>query len=232
MTITKFFYFLSLFSVITFFSLFTNAQISADQDNNEESETYTRIKPLHSINLDVGLPVALKNSSFKQYMQGMIYLCPRYHFTFKNFLTLGGGLNYNYFWINHVVTSDSKNLGGIQSIGGYVSIGYEKFYTDRFGIDVNLKIGQSKLIFDTDYNRKLSKLPALNVLSIQPSVAFVVTADDHSSYKWVLSYTNENYNFNSTYLGFPSGTLNSSDNSSFTKYLSVGFGYTYYIKQR
>lgn len=218
--------------IISLFPLINIAQISTDQDDTEDSEIYARIKPLHSLNVDVGLPVALQNSSFKQYMQGMIYFCPNYHFTFKNFLTIGAGFNYNYFWINHVLTSDSKNLGGIHSPGIFFRVGYEKFYTDRYGLDINVKIGQSKLIFDSDYNRKLSKLPTKNVVFIQPSIAFVVTADDRSSYKWILSYTFENYNFNPTLLGFPKGVLNASDNSTFTKYLSVGFGYTYYIKQR
>ncbi len=224
-------YYLLIFSSVCFLTLHTRAQ-KIEVEEDEPNEVYARIHPLRSMTLEVGLPIALKNNIFKQYMQGMIEISPTYHYTFKNFLTIGGGINYNYFWINHVLTSDSKNLGGIQSIGGFVRIGYEKFYTDRYGIDVNVKIGPSKLIFDTDYNRKLDKLPSLNVLTIEPSVAFVVTADEQSSYRWIVSYANQKYDFKSSLLGFAPGKLNTNPTSSITQFLTVGFGYTYYIKQR
>ena len=230
MTIHKFFYFSLLYSLLSFYPLISNAQ-SVEEDNNEESETYARIKPHHSVSLEVGLPVAVRNKNFNGFMQGIVNISPYYHYSFKNLLTTGVGFNYNYFWVNHVLTNDSKNLGGIQSLGGFVRIGYEKFHTDRYGVDLNVKIGQSTLIFDTDNNRKLSKLPTMNVFSVEPSIGFVVTADDQSSYRWVVSYTAQKYDFKPTLLGFAPDNSTSSNNT-FTQFLTVGFGYTYYIKQR
>jgi hypothetical protein len=230
MTIYKFFYFTLLFALLSLYPLASHAQ-SVEEEDNEESETYARIKPHHSVSMEVGLPVSVRNKNFNGYMQGIINISPYYHYSFKNLLTTGFGFNYNYFWINHVLTNDSKNLGGIQSLGGFVRIGYEKFHTDRYGVDLNVKIGQSTLIFDTDNNRKLSKLPIMNVLSVEPSIGFVVTADDQSSYRWVVSYTAQKYDFKPTLLGFAADNSSSSTNT-FTQFLTVGFGYTYYIKQR
>ena len=230
MTIHKFFYFSLLYSLLSFYPLTSHAQ-SVEEEENEESGTYARIKPHHSISLEVGLPVAVRNKNFNGYMQGIVNISPYYHYSFRNLMTTGIGFNYNYFWINHVLTNDSKNLGGIQSFGGFVRIGYEKFHTDRYGVDLNVKIGQSTLIFDTDNNRKLSKLPTMNVFSVEPSIGFVVTADDQSSYRWVVSYTAQKYDFKPTLLGFiPDNST--SINNTFTQFLTVGFGYTYYIKQR
>jgi hypothetical protein len=232
MTIHKFFYFSLLFALLSFYPLTTYAQ--SEEEDSEESETYARIKPHHSVSMEVGLPVSVRNKNFNGYMQGIINISPYYHYSFKNLLTTGIGFNYNYFWINHVLTNDSKNLGGIHSLGGFVRIGYEKFQTDRYGVDLNVKIGQSTLIFYSDNNRKISKLPTMNVLTVEPSIGFVVTADDQSSYRWVVSYTAQKYNFDPTLLGFVKdvSTANSSPATSFTQFLTVGFGYTYYIKQR
>jgi len=215
---------------VTFFSFSTKAQ-SLEEEDNEDPITYARIKPHHSVSLEVGLPVAIRNKNFNGYMQGIVNVSPYYHYSFKNLLTTGIGFNYNYFWINHVLTSDSKNLGGIQSVGGFIRLGYEKFHTDRYGIELNVKIGQSVLIFDTDNNRKLPELPTKNVFTLEPSLGFVVTADDHSSYRWVVSYTAQKYDFNPALLGFKSDN-SSSNSNAFTQFLTVGFGYTYYIKQR
>jgi hypothetical protein len=231
MILDKILYKFCIFFTFSFCSLFTLAQ-ETSLEEIEQSETYGRIKPLHSFSLEVGLPVALKNNYFKQYVQGMIYISPYYHYSFKNYLTAGIGLDYNYFWINHVFTNDPKNLGGIQSIGSFMRFGFEKFYTDRYGLDLNIKLGQSSLIFDTDKNRKLGKLPSLNVFTVEPSIGFVVTADDRSSYRWVVSYTTQKYDFRPTLLGFTKDNSSNNESSSYTNFLSVGFGYTYYIKQR
>jgi|APGre2960657468_1045069.scaffolds.fasta_scaffold23441_3 hypothetical protein len=233
MTQRNFFYYTFLFLTLIFSPLFISAQ-TLDEEDNEETETYSRINPRHSISLELGLPVAIRNKNFNGYMQGIVNISPYYHYSFKNRLTTGLGVNYNYFWINHVLTNDTKNLGGIQALGAFVRIGYEKFYSDRYGIDLNVKIGQSTLIFDSDNNRKLSKLPTMNIFVVEPSICFVVTADDQSSYRWVVSYTAQKYNFDPTLLGFVKdvSTANSSPATSFTQFLTVGFGYTYYIKQR
>lgn len=214
---------------------------STGEEDEEDAESYARIKPQHSVSMEVGLPVGIRNKTFSAYMQGIINIAPYYHYSFKNKITAGVGMNYNYFWINHVLTPDPKNLGGIHSLGGYLRFGYENFYTDRYGVDFSVKLGKSQLVFDTDNNHKLSSLPTANVYFIEPSLGFVITADDQSSYRWVLGYGVQKYTFVPTLLGFDKSAnpASSSENinllsriAGYTSYLTIGFGYTYYIKQR
>ena len=93
-----------VFLVITGISNFGLSQVDDNDDFDNEPQNYERIKPHHSLSMEVGLPVAMRNSTFNAYMQGMVNISPYYHYSFKNKLTVGAGINYNYFWINHVLT--------------------------------------------------------------------------------------------------------------------------------
>jgi hypothetical protein len=236
--------FKKFFNILFCLLLISSSSVVCAQDTDEDEEdasSYARIKPHHSVSLEVGMPVGLRNSAFSAYMQGIVNTSPYYHYSFKNKLTAGVGLNYNYFWINHVLTPDPKNLGGIHALGGYLRCGYESFHTDRYGIDFNIKLGKSHLVFDSDNNHKLPALPTLNVYYVEPSVGFVITVDEQSSYRWVLGYGVQKYHFVPSILGFDSSANSSSSSdkvnlfsriAGYTHYLSIGFGYTYYFKQR
>ena len=66
MTIHKFFYFSLLFALLSFYPLTTYAQ--SEEEDSEESETYARIKPHHSVSMEVGLPVSVRNKNFNGYI--------------------------------------------------------------------------------------------------------------------------------------------------------------------
>lgn len=237
----KFFHIFFMTICLLVFPLVGYTQDKSNEEEEEDAESYARIKPHHSISMEVGLPVGMRNKTFSAYMQGIVNMSPYYHYSFKNKMTAGAGLNYNYFWINHVLTPDPKNLGGIHALGGYVRFGYENFHTDRYGVDFNIKMGRSRLIFDSDNNHLLPELPTLDVYFVEPSIGFVITADDQSSYRWVLGYTGQKYRFYPTQLGFDKSANQSTNTqnlnlfstiANYSQFLTIGFGYTYYIKQR
>ena len=57
---------------------------STGEEDEEDAESYARIKPQHSVSMEVGLPVGIRNKTFSAYMQGIINIAPYYHYSFKN----------------------------------------------------------------------------------------------------------------------------------------------------
>lgn len=218
-------------SICLFFSLSFFAQ---DEIEDIDDAIYTRINPKHSLTLELGLPIGLSNKGFKGFLQGMVNFSPYYHYNFKNNISVGVGANYNFFWINHVLSPDKNNVGAIHSLGAFIELGYEKFYTDRIGTDFSVKTGYSQLNFYSVNNRDLGLgTPTKNIAFIEPIFSFIITADEFSSFRWNLGYTFQNYIFNPSSLGFTDAKEYSSyDYQKSTQFFSFGFGYTYYFKQR
>ncbi|MFN5443781.1 MAG: hypothetical protein ACK48V_06095 [Crocinitomicaceae bacterium] len=218
-------------SICLFFSLSFFAQ---DEIEDIDDAIYTRINPKHSLTLELGLPIGLSNKGFKGFLQGMVNFSPYYHYNFKNNISVGVGANYNFFWINHVLSPDKNNVGAIHSLGAFIELGYEKFYTDRIGTDFSVKTGYSQLNFYSVNNRDLGLgTPTKNIAFIEPIFSFIITADEFSSFRWNLGYTFQNYIFNPSSLGFTDAKEYSSDDyQKSTQFFSFGFGYTYYFKQR
>lgn len=225
---TKFFIVL----ICLFFSLHSSAQ---EETEEIDDAVYTRINPKHSLTLELGLPIGLSNKGFKGFMQGMVNFSPYYHYNFKNNFSFGVGANYNFFWINHVLSPDKNNVGAIHSLGAFLEIGYEKFYTDRVGTDFSIKTGYSQLNFYSVNNRALGLgTPTKNITFVEPTFSLVITADEFSSFRWNVGYTFQNYTFNPIDLGFSNDVkeYSSVDYQKMTKFFTFGFGYSYYFKQR
>jgi hypothetical protein len=220
--------------LFVFLLAFCNFSFSQEEDEDYDDATYTRIKPKHSLSIELGMPLAFQNKGFKGFMQGMVNFSPYYHYNFANNIAVGAGVNYNFFWINHVLSPDKNNVGGIHSIGSFVELGYEKFYTDRLGTDFGVKFGYSKLNYYSANNRALGLgTPSQNIVFIEPTASLVITADEFTSYRWILGYVFQNYYFDPSKLGFTDqAEYHSSDYQKLTQFLTFGFGFTYYFKQR
>lgn len=230
MSIYKIFKFFSFL----FFILFSSFVIAQDDEDDVDDAVYTRITPKHSLTIELGLPIGIANKGFNGFLQGMVNFSPYYHYNFKNNISVGVGANYNFFWINHVLSPDKDNVGSIHAIGAFVECGYEKFHTDRIGTDFSIKTGYSKLNFYSVNNRESGvETPTKNILFIEPNFSFIISADESSSFRWNLGYAFQNYKFDPTYLGFPdTKEYHTSDYNKSTQFLSFGFGYTYYFNQR
>ncbi len=223
------------FNSFLFFIIIFTSSISLSQEEEDfDDEIYTRIKPKHSLTIELGLPIGVSNKGFNGFLQGMVNFSPYYHYNFKNNLSLGLGINYNFFWINHVLSPDKENFGGIHSIGTFVELGYEKFFTDRIGLDFSVKTGYSQLNFYSVNNRKLGLgTPTKYITFLEPNFSLIVTANEYSSFRWNIAYAFQNYNFDPTQLGFTDNNeYHSLDYGKSTRFFSFGFGYTYYFKQR
>jgi hypothetical protein len=225
-------FFSRLFVFLFYFVLLCGASFSQEVDDDEDDEIYSRIKPMHSLTLEIGLPNPIKNKLFNGWMRGIINFSPYYHYTFENHISLALGANYSYFWINPVASKNNMG-GGIHALGSFFKIGHEDFYTDRFGTDIGVKFGGSKQFFDTDYNRAKGLLFKRDVFFIEPTLAFVLTADELTSFRWVFGYMFQNYVFNPTDLGESNQpAYHSKENSVPTNFFTFGFGFSYYFKQR
>jgi hypothetical protein len=226
----KTFYF--LFSLL--FILFSSIVNAQDDEEEFDDEFYSRIKPKHSLTIELGLPIGIANKGFNGFLQGMVNFSPYYHYNFKNNFSVGLGFNYNFFWINHVLSPDKENYGGIHSLGTFIELGYEKFYTDRIGTDFSIKTGVSQFNFYSVNNRELGlNTPTKNITFIEPNFSLVITANEYSSFRWNIGYAFQNYKFDPTDLGFiDDKEYHSDDYNNTNQFFTFGFGYTYYFKQR
>ena len=219
-------------SLFLFSFVFTSSLVVAQDDDSDDDEVYSKIIPKHSLTVELGMPVSISSKGYKGLMQGIVNVSPYYHYNFKNNLSLGIGGNYSFFWINHVLAPDTKNIGGIHAVGGFVKVGHEKFHTERLGTDIGIKVGVSQLNFSSVNNRALGNgVVNQNVFYIEPTLGIVLSADEFTSYRWIVGYTIQNYTFNPTQLGFKAASFSSSDYNKLTQFLTVGFGFTYYFKQ-
>ena len=230
---------MSIYKVFKFFSylfiiLFASLTFAQDDEDDVDDAVYTRILPKHSLTIELGLPIGLSNKGFNSFLQGMVNFSPYYHYNFKNNISIGLGANYNFFWINHVLSPDKDNVGSIHAFGTFLELGYEKFHTDRIGTDFSIKTGYSKLNFYSVNNRESGlEIPSKDILFIEPNFSFVISADESSSFRWNIGYTFQNYKFDPTSLGFlDSKEYHLADYDKLTQFISFGFGYTYYFKQR
>lgn len=204
------------------------------QEENQEEDVYAMVRPKHTFSLELGMPVSMKNNLFSELMRGVINVSPYYHYNFQNNISLGLGVNYNFFWVNHVLAPDPKNTGGIHTGGVFGKLGYEKYYTERFGTDIGVKFGYSNHYYVSDLNKAISSKPSVNSSTFfESTIAFILTADEVTSYRWIVGYAIQNYTFNPTMLGYKNEPrFTNTSTKSLTQFLTVGFGFSYYFNQR
>lgn len=206
------FFFIFLFCISNFGS---NAQV---------------IEPKHTFNIELGLPNGFSNKPFKSIMQGLVNAAPYYQFSY-NEIIVGAGIRYSYFDVNEFKVPVN---GGMHSAGAFVKIGWEKFHNERFATDLSVKLGYMQNYFVTDRNDSLGQNPfQVNSTYIEPSVGFIVTSDEFSSYRFFVSYAFQGFGFRPDMIGLETfGGYDPSEFHTSTSFLIVGFGYTYYFKRK
>jgi hypothetical protein len=189
------------------------------------------IVPKNTINVEVGLPVVLANKPFKGMMQGLVNISGHYQYTLSNSLCFGIGGIFSYFTINEFKVP-SKISGGMQTFGGFVKIGREKFHTEQFATDMGIKMGYAITYFSTTENEKFGQNPVIiESPYLCPTIGLALAADEFTSYRLSIGYVIQGFRFQPGYLGFQSDAgYDVSTFKRFTQYLSIGFGYTYYFK--
>lgn len=205
---------------------FTFGKVCFSQE--EEPTFYKQIQPKHSYSIDFALPVSIANRPFKGIMQGFVRSSVQYQFSLKNCVNFGLGGNYTYFQINRFKISPQMR-GGMHLANGYIKLGFEKFYTERAGVDSGIKIGYAQLYFHSDALVTPNKA---NATIVEPYVAFALSANQKTAYKWMLSYTFLGLGFSPERIGdYVNQDYETSEYSRITRFLSFGFSYAHYFKQ-
>lgn len=192
-----------------------------------------QIEPKHTFNVELGLPNAMTNKPFGDYMQGLVNVAPYYQFRLKNSIAFGSGIRYAYFGVNQFKVLQ-KTLGGMHSFGAFLKVSHEKFHTDRFSTDLGVKFGYTQNYFVTNRNDSLNQNPyQVNSILIEPTAEFSLVADEQVAYSLIVSYAFQGFAYKPNMIGLQ--TLGGYDQSEFqrvTSYLTIGFGFTYYFKDK
>lgn len=211
---------------------FNDVLAQQDEEDHFYFSSITDIKPKHSLQIEVGMPVVLANKFQRTFMDGLVHFSPYYQYTFDNHLALGGGVFYNYHRIKSLSTYENI-FGGANTLGAFIKVSHDKFHSTRFGTDFGAKIGVANVLY---YSNKLKlKGTTSNQFGVyvEPTMAFVLTVAEKSSFRFILGYRIQGTPFTNHTIGMDSD--NGMPSSAFKKvqqYLTIGFGYTFYAKTR
>ncbi|MDG1333205.1 MAG: hypothetical protein P8P74_12800 [Crocinitomicaceae bacterium] len=188
------------------------------------------ITPKYSYNVELCLPVAMSNQPFNDFMQGLVGVSTYGQYSFPFHLNVGAGIRYSYFTINEF-SVPSPVFGGVHSGTAFIKVGYDEFHNDRFGTDFGLKAGYSHTFFDTDLNKDEGVNPVdIGSTYAEFTTAFILTANEKSSYRWIIGYGMQGFGFSPQQIGLETnGGYDPANFKRITTYLVVGFGYTYYF---
>jgi len=199
---------------------------------NAQSQSST-FSPKGSFSLDMGVPAKPQNPAFEHTMEGLLNAGLDYRYNVYKGLTVGMGLKYTFFTLNSFAFPNTAISGGMQSPGAYVVLGYEKFTTERISFTGSIRGGYSLLMnFNDSCRVNLGKQQISQSFFVEPQVEMVMLTDKVSEhgFSMVLGYsfylhefTNEDLCMNK----IPS--ILAEDYEGITRYLSIGFGYRYYM---
>ena len=189
--------------------------------------------PKHTFNLEVALPNSMSNEAFQDHLQGLVNVAPFYQFALKNGIAFGLGVRYGYYTVNEFRVPQPVT-GGMHMASAFIKTGWEKFHTERFATDLSVKIGYTQNYFLTDRNDTLGINPQqINAWYVEPTVGFILTADEVTSYRLFFGYGLQSFNYTPSMLGLSSvDGYNEQQLAKTTSYLLVGFGFTYYFRPK
>ena len=189
--------------------------------------------PKHSFNLEVALPNSMTNGAFQDNLQGLVNVTPFYQYALKNGLAFGLGVRYGYFTVNEFRVPQPVS-GGLHMASAFIKTGWEKFHTERFGTDLSIKVGYTQNYFLTDRNDTLGINPQqVNTWYVEPTVGFILTADEVTSYRLFLGYGFQGFDYHPDQLGLTAvGGYTPEELDKMSTYLLVGFGFTYYFRPK
>lgn len=206
----------------------------SQEEDYEEPDEFKLIKPKHSYNIDFNLPVSYKNKAFKGMMQGLVRSGVGYQYNLKSGIAVGLGYQYTFFQINKFKTPQQVH-GGLHINSGYIKLGWDSFFNERLGIDLNVKAGYSNFTYYSDSLEQLNGTKNLNVACtyIEPSFSLVLTGNKNTSYKWVIAYSFQNMGFSPTQIGILANAgYDPLGLKRHIQFLAFGFSFSHYFRQR
>ncbi len=211
------------------FNLFMMLLLSTSKVGAQDFPTDQKL----TFNVNLSLPHATSNQPFKTIMKGLVNAEVSGQYTMPFGLAFGAGFRYLYFDINEFRTP-YRVYGGMHSYAGFAKVGYEKFLTPRFAIDLHVKVGLSANQFFSDTLKRTGvKYIKDQSIWVEPTLGLVLAVDEFSSYRLNVGYAFQGFGFGLPKIGvYTNGGYNPADYSKITNYLLVGFGYTYYFHER
>jgi hypothetical protein len=183
-----------------------------------------------SFTLEIGLPNAFVNKPFREIMQGLISVSPYYQYALTNGVAFGIGAHYSYFAVNEF-NVPSAIYGGMHCLGGFLKVGHENFWGERFGTDFGLKLGYMHSMIKTDalFEQGI-RLNILQSAYIEPNIGLVLSSDEANSYRLTIGYPFFGFGFKPAQIGLEGDAgYAPSQYTRASSFLIVGFGYTHYF---
>ncbi|MBN9293682.1 MAG: hypothetical protein J0G96_06860 [Flavobacteriia bacterium] len=205
--------------------------------SQEESDMFymssvSEIDPKHSVTMELGLPVVLSNKFNRTFMDGLIYFAPYYQYSFRNHLSIGAGIFYNFIKINAVTIAENVH-GGNNTFGFFFKMSHEKFHSTRFATDFGVKVGAAQAMYSSNKLKDAGITSTDTGFYIEPNLGFILTAAEKSSFRFFLGYNITTIPFSNTTIGMSSnGGMSGKDFRKVQQFLTIGFGYTFYAKTR
>ncbi len=215
--------------VLTFpFVSFSQAGEWDDADGGYFSE----IKPKHAFNAQVRIPLTVQNAAYKKMVKDIVDVGVGYTYHFPFHMTIGVDARMMYNQINATQVEPGLT-GGIGTLGVLLKLGYERFITERFGMEASVKFGGVYNAMNTTKNiERLGQGYRNTALVVEPNISFILTASEATSFRLNVGYNIFGYKFSPYDIGSTSlGGFDENQLNKATQIICVGFGFTYYFGQ-
>ena len=190
-------------------------------------------EPEGSWSIDVGIPAQGRNESFGRVMNGLFNGGGNFQYNIFKGITLGVGVKYSFFIINTFALNNADWRGGLHMPSAYGKVGYEKFISERFSINVSTRLGYTMMVSANDSCKVAMGGPYTEgVFFAEPQVEALFTTEKESphGFSLVLGYVFNMSEFGPKYLCMDDiPNLFEEDYVGITRFLSIGFGYRYYM---
>ncbi len=215
------------------FLLLSTVSFSQDDLPNFIDNSYEpvgEIIPKHTFNVVLGLPNSVINKPFASVMRGIVDVNPYYQYSLPNSIVFGIGLRYTHFSVNQFKVTEPMT-GVLHNFGGFIKVGYEKFYSTRFAMDFSMKVGYSENFLKTTLNDKnRGGAYRFDAGFVEPTIGLILSATENSSYRFTIGYTFQGYVFKPYDLGTKmSGGWEAVEYNKASQFITFGLGYTYYF---
>ena len=215
---------LNLIKSVCFYLLLFTTTISLSQIGTSQKG---------SLSIDIGIPTSERNLAFKHVLEGLFNGGVTYQYNVYKGLTVGVGGKYSFFVNDRFALNQSTGKGGLHIPAGYLKVGYEKFTTDRFSINISARTGFSSMISATDTVKSLiGKAYIENAFFIEPQIELLLTAEknDPNAFSIMLGYAVYFSEYRPAFLAIDHFVgLDDAASKGFTRFFSLGFGYRYYF---
>jgi hypothetical protein len=217
---------LNFYICLVFISFF----IGQKKDANAQGLSY---QPKGSFSIDIGIPTSERNIAFSNILEGLFNGGLGYQYNIYKGLTVGAGAKYSFFTNDRFALKQTVGKGGLHIPSVYLKLGYEKFTTDRFSINISARSGYANLISVNDSSKALLGKPFMeSVFFVEPQLELVLTSEknDPNAFSLMLGYAvyfaeyRPEYQSRIQFTGFLP-----EHSKGLTRFFSLGFGYRYYF---